>query len=89
MLTPIKLKVLILPDGKKTETASGIYTGALSVEGATRRGTVVSVGSQVKELKEGMRVFYLVQSGHTPTYDGVEYALMFETEVLGILNDEN
>ena len=88
MLKPIKLKVLIEPDGKRTETASGLYTGAYSTEGALRRGTVVSVGDKVTDVKEGDRVCWSVESGNIVKYEDKEYVLMYITEIIGFINED-
>lgn len=88
MLKPIKTKVLIKPDGKKTVTASGIFTGAYSLEKGLRRGTVVAIGDKVRDIKEGDRVCWSVESGNLVEIDGTEHALMHETEVIGHLIEE-
>ena len=88
MIQPIKTKVLVECDGKKTETASGLYTGNYSVEGEMRRGTVKAVGSSVRSLKEGDRVLFQVFVGSIVKYDGQEYYLLETEEVLAILEEE-
>ena len=87
MLTPIKLKVLVKSDGKIIKSEAGIIHKE-SAEGALRRGTVVAVGSKVKELKVGDRVCFLVQDGYPVKYEGEDYKLFYETEILGLLNEE-
>lgn len=88
MITPIKTKVLVIPDGKITETKSGIYTGAYSVEGSLRRGTVYSVGNKVRELVKGDRVCFQVYSGNILKDDkGTELFLLEEAEIIGKLEE--
>lgn len=87
MLQPLKDKVLIDPEGKKTETESGLYTGAYSVEGSLRRGTVLAIGDRVREVKVGDKVAYEVFVGSIIKRDGKEYALIHEAEIIGIINE--
>ena len=88
MLEPIKFKVLILPDGKKTETESGLYTGVFSVEGATRRGTVVAVGNSVKEVKPNDRVIWDVSIENFVEHEGVRYVNILESQIFGKIDDK-
>lgn len=87
MLKPLKSKVLIKPDPKKTETASGLFTGAYSVEGGLRRGTVISIGNGVKDLKVNDRVCFIVSTGNVINVDEQEHFLMYETEVIGWIEE--
>lgn len=87
-MKPLKNNVLILPEEKKTETSSGIYTGAYSLEGSLRRGTVVAVGDNVKELKEGDYVCFQVFVGRALEVEGVRHMLVLEEEVIGFVHVE-
>lgn len=89
MIEVLRNKVLILPDGKKKVTESGLIMANYSLEGGLRRGTVVAVGSEATDLKVGDRVAYPVEEGHLIRVDEVEHALMYETQVYGILENEN
>jgi co-chaperonin GroES (HSP10) len=59
-----------------------------SLEGSLRRGTVVSVGDQVREVKEGDRVCWTVEFGNPVKHGEEEYHLLYETEIIGKLDNE-
>jgi co-chaperonin GroES (HSP10) len=88
MIEVLKLNILIKPDGKKKVTDSGLIMANYSLEGGLRRGTVVSVGDKVRDVKVGDRVAYPVEEGKLVKYDDKEYYLMFETQIYGILEGE-
>lgn len=85
----LKTNVLIKPDGKKLTTDAGLQMVNFSLEGGLRRGTIVSIGSQVYDVEVGDRVAYPVQEGSLVKVDGVEHALMHFTQLYGILQNEN
>lgn len=87
-LKPLHNNVIVDPEEKKTETSSGIYTGAYSTEVGLRRGTIVAVGDKVKELKEGDKICFLVVSGNIATFEGERYLRMSEDEVVGFINED-
>jgi len=88
MFEPLNSKVLVDSDGKKNETASGIYTGKYSIEGEMRRGTVMAVGPKVQELKEGDRVLFQVFLGSIIRHEDQEYFLLNEGEIVAKLENE-
>jgi len=88
MLTPLKNKVLIDPDGKITETESGLSTGLYSLELALRRGTVVSVGSGTRDVKVGDRVCWTVEQENDIEHNNNKYILIDELQIAGIINEE-
>jgi co-chaperonin GroES (HSP10) len=88
MLEPLKLKVLIRSDGKRLQTDAGLQMVNYSLEGGLRRGTVVAVGKEVTDLKEGDRVCWQVHDGRLVEIDGEELSLLYETEVIGTLENE-
>lgn len=79
----IKYKVIIKPDEKQTETESGLYLGDTNLEGALRRGTIISCGNLVRDgLKAGDKVCFLVGSGIAVEFEGEKYINMYDTEVV-------
>ncbi len=82
MIEPLKRTVFILSDGKQTELASGIYTGAYSIEGSFRKGTVKAVGKLVRELKVGDRVGWDVSLENYIDHEGVRYVRLTEEQIL-------
>lgn len=82
-LQAIKHKVIIKPDEKPTETASGLYLGDTNLEGALRRGTIISAGKNVREgLKAGDKVCFIAGSGIGLEFEGERYVNMYDTEVV-------
>lgn len=88
MIQVLKSKVLILNDGKRKVTESGLIMANYSLEGGTRRGTVISIGPKVTDLKVGDRVAFPVEQGHTIEIDGKEHYVMYESQVYGKLENE-
>lgn len=89
MLEVIKKRVLVKSDGKRIHSDAGIIHKE-SADGALRRGTVMAVGSMVREdIKEGDRVCFLVQDGYPVEYNGEKFILFYEGEILGKLEGEN
>lgn len=88
MLKPIKLKVIIDPIQKPTETESGIFVGNTNLDGSMLKGTIVGVGDQVKDLKIGDKVIYQNFSGQHLEFEGKKYTTMYETEVIAIYEED-
>jgi co-chaperonin GroES (HSP10) len=85
-------KVMILPkyhlNEKPTETESGLYVhGGYNPEGGLRRGTIVSIGEGVRDVKEGDEVCYMAHSGIGFKRDDTQYLTMGEEEIVGITNE--
>lgn len=82
MIQAIKFKVIIEEDEKPTETKSGLYLGNVNLDGALRKGTVVSVGKDVRgNINVGDRVGFIAGSGISLKHEGKKYLNMFDTEV--------
>ena len=82
MIQALRLKVIIEPDVKRTETDSGLYVGNEQIDGRLVKGTIHSIGSQVVGLKAGDKVCYDPLSGVQFEFDGKKYVNMYFTEVL-------
>ena len=94
-LKPLEDRVVVEPTAAETRTASGIYLP----EGAAEKpqtGTVVAAGPG-KLTDTGERAALSVSVGDTVIYgkyggtevdvDGVEYKIMRESELLGVIED--
>ncbi len=83
MIKPLKQNVIVAPIERSYETESGLYTGNYNPEHSIRKGTVVSVGDEVKELHVGDKVIYQSFTGNPLTFEDKRYLIMYETEILG------
>ena len=81
VLRPIKGKLLLRPEGGKTQTDSGLILPKVSF-GKCRIADVVIGGEQIKE---GQKIIYDRYSEEILYIDGVEHSIVIETAVYGIL----
>jgi co-chaperonin GroES (HSP10) len=82
-------RVIVLPkyhlNEKPTETESGLYVvGGYNPEGGLRRGKVVSVGAEVKDVKVGDEACYMAHSGIGFKHNEIQYLNIAEEEILGV-----
>ena len=88
MIKMLHNRLLVLPDAVEEKTKSGIILGQKDVE-KPQRGLVVSVGSGRKDdpmtIKEGDTIMYSKYVGTPITYEGVNYLMMTENDVLTIV----
>lgn len=84
-IKPLADRVLIEPTAVETKTASGIYIPDTATE-KPLQGKVVAIGSD-KDLtvKVGDTVIYTQYAGSSITYEGVEYMIMAEKEILATI----
>ena len=85
---PIADRVLIEPTAAETKTASGIIIPDTAKE-KPQEGTVVAVGNgKVDEpmtVKVGDKVLYGKYAGSELKFDGKDYLITKESDILGIL----
>lgn len=84
MNTPIKPladRVVAVREEAKTQTASGIYLPDTAKE-KPAYATVVAVGPDVKEIKNGDRIVYKDYTTTELKIDGKEYLIVKEEDVL-------
>lgn len=85
MIKPLKERVVVKYSNEELEkTAGGIYVPDVAKE-KPQKGTVVAVGSEVKELKVGDAVLFDKYSGSKIKLDDVEYLIIKEEDILGII----
>ena len=91
MFKPLADRVLVRPIPKEDTTKSGIIIPA-SAQEERAEGEVIAIGSGVKEgkkyefsVKTGDQVLYGKYSGEDLKIDNVDYKVMREEEILGIL----
>ena len=84
-IKPLKDRVVIrYSEEQEEKTAGGIYVPDVAKE-KPQKGTVDAVGSEVKEVKPGNQVLFDKYSGSKIKIDNVEYLIVKEEDLLGII----
>ncbi len=88
MIKPLSDRVLILPAAAEEKTAGGLFIPDTAKE-KPLMGKVVAVGpgtAEVKmEVKEGDKVLYGKYAGTEIHFDGEDYLIMKQSDLLAIL----
>ena len=85
---PNKGRYLVLPDpvkSQETKIEGSEYTIESSKDPHAKpsEGTVIAIGKECTEYTPGARVLYGRFSGYEQLFDGVNYLILAETEILG------
>lgn len=85
---PNKGRYLVLPDdvkGQETKIEGSEYTieSAKDIHSRPAEGTVIAKGKECAEYEPGVKVLFGKYSGYPQQFDGVEYLILAETEILG------
>ena len=87
-IKPLADRVLVEPMAAETKTASGIIIPDSAKE-KPQKGKVVAVGPGTKDenmtVKEGDTVLYGKYSGTELKFDGTDYLMMRESDILAII----
>ncbi len=81
---PLKERVFVSYTDEIEKTSGGIYVPDTARE-KPQKGKVEAVGSKVKEVKEGDQVLFDKYSGSKVNIDNVEYLIIKEEDILGII----
>ncbi|MDC3070769.1 co-chaperone GroES [Bacteroidota bacterium] len=88
-LKPLADRVLVEPSAAETKTTSGIIIPDTAQE-KPQKGKIVAVGKGTKEnplsVKVGDSVLYGKYSGTDLKFDGKDYLIMKESDILAIIN---
>ena len=88
-LKPLADRVLVKPSAAETKTTSGIIIPETAQE-KPQKGKIVAVGKGTKEhpvsVKVGDNVLYGKYSGTDLKYEGKDYLIMKESDILAIIN---
>ena len=88
-LKPLADRVLVEPSAAETKTTSGIIIPDTAQE-KPQKGKIVAVGEGTKEnpvtVKVGDNVLYGKYSGTELKYEGKDYLIMKESDLLAIIN---
>ena len=87
-IQPLSDRVLVEPQAAETKTASGLYIPDSAKE-KPQQGKVVAVGKGNKDhemtVKVGDTVLYGKYSGSELKFDGKDYLIMKEDDILAII----
>lgn len=87
-IQPLSDRVLVEPQEAETKTASGIIIPDSAKE-KPQKGTVIAVGNGKKDhemtVKKGDTVLYGKYSGTDLKYEGKDYLIMREDDILAII----
>jgi len=87
-IQPLSDRVLVEPQEAETKTASGLYIPDSAKE-KPQQGKVVAVGTGKKDhkmtVKIGDIVLYGKYSGSELKYEGTDYLIMREEDILAII----
>lgn len=81
---PLKDRVFVTYSDEGDKTSGGIYIPEAAKE-KPQKGVVEAVGSEVKEIKVGNAILFDKYSGSKVNIDNVEYLIIKEEDVLGII----
>lgn len=82
---PLKDRVFVSYTEELGKTAGGLYIPDSAKE-KPQSGKVEAVGAEVKQLKVGDKILFDRYSGSKISIDNVEYLIVKEEDVLGILS---
>jgi chaperonin GroES len=82
-IKPLADRVVAKKDAATSTTASGILLGEAKEKSTT--ATVESIGPDVKNIKKGDRILYREYSATEIKYDGKDYLIVKEEDVLATL----
>ena len=87
-IKPLADRVLVLPMEAEEKTSSGIFIPDTATE-IPQRGTIVAAGPGTKdiamEVKRGDVVLYGKYAGTEISFDGKDYLIMKQSDVLAII----
>jgi chaperonin GroES len=87
-IQPLSDRVLVAPQEAETKTSSGIYIPDSAKE-KPQQGKIVAVGKGNKDhdmtVKVGDTVLYGKYSGSELKFEGVDYLIMREEDILAII----
>jgi len=81
---PLKDRVFVSYSEELEKTSGGIYIPDAAKE-KPQKGKVEAVGSEAKNVKVGDSILFDKYSGSKITMDNVEYLILKEEDILGIL----
>ena len=81
---PLKERLFVRYSEEEEKTPGGLFIPDSAKE-KPQRGVVENIGSEVKDIKVNDKILFDKYSGSKITVDDVEYLIIKEEDVLGIL----
>lgn len=87
-IKPLRNQVLIRPEKTEQKTAAGIALPESANTERPQQGTVIAVGTSEKiSVKVGQKVIYTRYGGTEIKYDGQEYLLVANKDLLAVIEE--
>ena len=83
---PLKERLFVRYSAEEEKTAGGLFIPDTAKE-KPQKGVVEAVGSEVKDVKVGDTVLFDKYSGSKVNIDEVEYLIVKEEDVLGVIEN--
>jgi len=81
---PLKERVFVSYSEEQERTSGGLYIPDAAKE-KPQKGRVEAVGGEVKTVKVGDEVLFDKYSGSKVSFDGADYLIIKEDDILGVL----
>jgi len=83
---PLGSRVLVQIPEEKTKTDSGIFLPETSTKEAPTQAKVVAISEWIKNLSVGDTVVYAKYAGTELNIDGIDYLVIEDKDIMGVLN---
>jgi chaperonin GroES len=81
---PLKERVFVSYSEEQDRTSGGLYIPDAAKE-KPQKGRVEGIGAEVKAVKVGDEVLFDKYSGSKITFDGADYLIIKEDDILGVI----
>lgn len=81
---PLKERVFVSYSEEQDRTSGGLYIPDAAKE-KPQRGRIEAIGGEVKGVKVGDEVLFDKYSGSKISFDGTDYLILKEEDILGVL----
>jgi len=81
---PLKERVFVSYSEEQERTSGGLYIPDAAKE-KPQKGRVEAIGGEVKAVKVGDEVLFDKYSGSKVAFDGADYLIIKEDDILGVL----
>ncbi len=85
-VVPMKDKVLVAENKRENTTSSGIVIEGASGLGESKTGTVLAIGSDVKDVKVGDVIYLEWNKAQVVTIDGSQRVMIKEEFIVAVVD---
>jgi len=85
-VVPMKDKVLVAENKRENTTSSGIVIEGASGLGESKTGTVLAIGSDVKDVKVGDVIYLEWNKAQVVTIDGAQRVIIKEENIVAVVD---